>query len=742
MAWVVVFDFGNSSVGFKTNINYVRLVRSGQPSASFDSLAQAAVTLTSTSASFGTPPEPDRWRRLRQGAFSYAVNSAGTASCAITGGGTTLTATAAGTCTVTATKAADSNYNGASSSATTVTITTLNPPICTLTTSVASIKPGANSILSANCSPSATSYTWSTNTGFGSSTKTATVSPKAGTTYTVVGNNADGAGNTASVYVGVIPSCTLTATPNTITVGASATLQAICTPGATAFNWSANAANAAIAPTMARGKVSPVVDTDYSVSATSSDGTSDTVSVRVLISRQVDIRAYAPKANGSYTSFLRIINTGPAATPVTVAPIDGPSGVVGDAKVLISTLAPGAVRTLSSTDIEATLGLSWRANDWPRLRFAGQLSSIEVQSFVSGPNGDFSDVSGAQSGASVMLGTYLPAATNGYTSMVRIVNTGTLASSVSVAAVDPVTGTVGTSALLHAALPPGAAMLYSSKQIEAALGVPLNAAQWQSLLISAGNSTLDVQHLLVNPSGSLTEITGEQNGTSVDVRTYVPAGVGGYQSILRVTNERNGFPTNIMVSLIDDVSGTIKGSGIVARNMSPGATLSLTARQIEAVVGTVPALSRPRIRVEAVASLFPATLHVQSYLIQPDGTMAEASKAMTGTSNNVRTYVPNALFPFFTSLVRVINPGNTATPVSVAYIDPDTGVIGQSKLLMASLPAGGARTFISSEVEQVLGLSIAGGLRPRIQITGNQVLEVQSFLLQPSGSFLEVSGAQ
>lgn len=95
---------------------------------SVQALAQAAVTLTSTSGSFGTPLTLTGAGGSGTGAFNYAVNSAGTAGCSISGG-TTLNATATGTCTVTATKAADSSYNAASSSATTVTFVVSLPTV-------------------------------------------------------------------------------------------------------------------------------------------------------------------------------------------------------------------------------------------------------------------------------------------------------------------------------------------------------------------------------------------------------------------------------------------------------------------------------------------------------------------------------------------------------------------------------------------------------------------------------------
>jgi hypothetical protein len=86
-----------------------------------------------------------------------------------------------------------------------------SPPICTLTASPVSISAGDTSTLAASCSPAATSYAWSANSGFGSTVAAGTVSPVVTTTYSVTGSNAAGAGNaaTATVKVTVTPSTSL-----------------------------------------------------------------------------------------------------------------------------------------------------------------------------------------------------------------------------------------------------------------------------------------------------------------------------------------------------------------------------------------------------------------------------------------------------------------------------------------------------------------------------------------------------
>lgn len=77
------------------------------------------------------------------------------------------------------------------------TPTPTEAPSCTLTASPASINAGSYSILSANCSPAATSFAW-TGTGSGGQ-----VSPTSTTTYSVTGTNSFGTGNTATVTVSV-----------------------------------------------------------------------------------------------------------------------------------------------------------------------------------------------------------------------------------------------------------------------------------------------------------------------------------------------------------------------------------------------------------------------------------------------------------------------------------------------------------------------------------------------------------
>jgi hypothetical protein len=81
---------------------------------------QAALSLTSTSGTFGNPLTLITSGGSGSGALTYSTSNGTASDCSINGG--SLSSGSAGTCQVTATKSADSNYAAASSSPTTVSI--------------------------------------------------------------------------------------------------------------------------------------------------------------------------------------------------------------------------------------------------------------------------------------------------------------------------------------------------------------------------------------------------------------------------------------------------------------------------------------------------------------------------------------------------------------------------------------------------------------------------------------------
>ena len=117
----------------------------------------------------------------------------------------------------------------------------------------------------------------------------------------------------------------------------------------------------------------------------------------------------------------------------------------------------------------------------------------------------------ALNGSTVDVRSYIPAATVGYTSFVRVINTGSVTA--------PVTGvwlyengTVGTSGTLIASLTAGGSTTLSSAQVEAALGAPtVIGGNRPRLRVAAATNALQAQSFfLTNANGNFSDVTGAQ----------------------------------------------------------------------------------------------------------------------------------------------------------------------------------------------------------------------------------------
>ena len=339
------------------------------------------------------------------------------------------------------------------------------------------------------------------------------------------------------------------------------------------------------------------------------------------------VPSYIPAgmAQYGYTGFIRIINTGTASTAIQVTLIDGDTGSAGASGELTAALPAGAARTFSAQEIEAALGVSVPADARPRMRITATVP-IEVQSFQSNPTGVVTQNGGVRSGTAVMVQTYIPAAlaTSGYSSYVRIVNNGAQATPVSVYLIDPFTGKTRASGQLAAALAPNAAVTFSAQQIEAALGMVLEAQDRPRLLVTSPANDLGVQSFQSNPGGVVTQNAESRSGTSIDVRSYIPAASAryGYTSYLRFINTGSAA-TRVSVALINGDSGAVGATNQLFASFAPGAALTLSAAQIEAALGgPLPADARPRIRVTATLPI-----EVQSFQSSPTGVVTQNGSA-------------------------------------------------------------------------------------------------------------------
>ena len=115
-------------------------------------------------------------------------------------------------------------------------------------------------------------------------------------------------------------------------------------------------------------------------------------------------------------------------------------------------------------------------------------------------------------GGSVYVRSYIPSAASGYTSFIRVINTGGIAANISAAVVNATTGVTGTSAVIASNVAAGGAVTIPSSVIDAALGAGAPAAGDRPRLLITGPTTLSVQSFfLSNANGNFNEVSSGNN---------------------------------------------------------------------------------------------------------------------------------------------------------------------------------------------------------------------------------------
>ena len=208
-------------------------------------------------------------------------------------------------------------------------------------------------------------------------------------------------------------------------------------------------------------------------------------------------------------------------------------------------------------------------------------------------------------------------------------------------------------------------------------------------------------------------------------------------------------------------NATACGGAVVAANSSvPFATAALaaaatTVSTVAAVLPIAATAAPHHICITAIpgtvafqtgAATLTGTLGVAA---AQDAAVAVSSTAMTSLATNGSQVDVNAYWPAslaasgYAGYVRVINTGTLAAPISMAYINPTTGVVGTAAVVIASLPAGASQMVSSSVIEAAVGASPFGTSAGRVRVTApTNALRTQSFIQVGNNAPQETSGAQ
>ncbi len=280
----------------------------------------------------------------------------------------------------------------------TVAVATNPPPTCTLTASSTSVVPGTAVKLTASCSPAATSYTWG-NTSFAATAASGSITPTATATYTVSGTNSIGTGNvvraTVTVVLSAPPSCSLTASSNSIKTGESATLTAKCIPAATSYQWT----NSNFAATVASGTVKPGTTTTYSVVGVNAGGKGEVAKTTITLSTPIPLapsQLSAPAGTVTATTPTFSWNASSGATDYTLK-LSSPSTSMS-VKLSAASLGCGAgtgtcaVKPASALQANVTHSWSVQASNSAGTSPASSVKSFQIVLSKDGkvyPNGNY-----------------------------------------------------------------------------------------------------------------------------------------------------------------------------------------------------------------------------------------------------------------------------------------------------------------------------------------------------------------
>lgn len=210
--------------------------------------------------------------------------------------------------------------------------------------------------------------------------------------------------------------------------------------------------------------------------------------------------------------------TGPGCTgvPAGGALVQAPLATAVVASTASITLTGGGTAANAATDL---LGGLYVCSDYSGVTAGGVLSALTPTisavytkastTYTGDTLGNNTGYALTTNGQTVDVRSYIPGGTAGYTSFVRVINTGTIAAVVKGQWLYE-DGTAGTAVALGSALAAGGAHTYTSNDIETAIGAP-TATIGQNrprLRLTAPTSGLQAQSFFLNPDNSFATMHG------------------------------------------------------------------------------------------------------------------------------------------------------------------------------------------------------------------------------------------
>lgn len=618
-----------------------------------------------------------------------------------------VTGVSAGTCYVAANQAGNASYHAASQVVQSITIAAASPPTCTLTASSPSITAGGISLLTASCTPAATSYAWSANTGFGSTATSGTVSPMLTTTYTVTGSNTLGAGNTATATVTVIAVAPNAPTLTSATPGnASNTLNFTAptsTGGAAITNYTATCTASGQPTRSATGSSSPIIvsrlafGVAYSCTVTATNSAGTSIASNALSVTPTDIASattvlempWFTKVPGYISRFV-LLNTGSSAASynITVLTENG-NAVALNASFASGSIAAGSQLVINVDDLVTGFSVGQRAiaiitSSAP----VGTLSGI--YNLVQPTTGAISNVSLIRGQdfagtSSVLLGPWFTTS-SGYSSAFILSNTGNTDATATVSFLSP-TGTTVTPLLSALTLPAQGQLIVDTSTLATLTGGPDAAVVFN---LNAPEGRIKGTYKIVNTAygtASSTELINPQSTSGSTTRLVAPwfSTAAGYSSDFILTN-RGGSAAAYIVT-VQAETGNTPTTGTLTGSIPANGQVILSASSL---VSSFSGATRASAIFDVTGS--PSVIDGAYQIISTTtGAISTTILARADTTGSTTTTLKLPWFSGATGYVSrfvLVNRNAAAAPFTIQIL-PESGNVATQILTSGTIPANG-----------------------------------------------------
>jgi uncharacterized protein (DUF1800 family) len=427
------------------------------------------------------------------------------------------------------------------------------------------------------------------------------------------------------------------------------------------------------------------------------------------------------------TSVIRLLNLNNQSGTLTASAYNEAGTALGTANASLGNIAAGQMLTLSSGQLEAAIGYAAAAPTAKyRIVFKSDLPGFELINFVKDiATGNLSygqaqtDHRAATAAtSSTRNALFVNASSSGNkTSVIRLINLLDQAGTLTATAYNEAGTIVGTPNAALGAFGAQQMLVFTSAQLEAAIGyAPSSATAKYRIAFSANLPNFELINFIKDmASGNLTlgqaqtdNRAGSSATSSVRNALYVnPSSAITKTSVVRIINLGNQGAA--LIATAYNESGAVVGTADAALgNLAAQQMLSFTSAQLEAAIGYAPTSAYAKYRIAFSAGL-PSFELINFIKETASGSLTLAQDQIDDRVIGAGTSTRNALFvnastsPSKTSVLRIVNNNGQSGILTATAYNESGAIVGAAGATLGTIGAQQMLNFTSAQLEAAIG---------------------------------------